>query len=523
MQPYPVHVYPGWKGIDKNSIPGLSDPASIGDCDNIVLTLDGLKRKAPGTSQYHTGGLETLASPRFGIDFWRTSGSSQNQSIIVGGGGRFYADSGDGAFRDITGATALGTNPYMSGLAYTGLMILCVEGLSPYKYNMTGDISALGGTPPAAKYAQKFKRRTFLAGNPAAPHRLYRCTDVDDPESGYTNYLDIDAGASGGDEDPVGITALFPQWRDRMFVSKRNSLYYVYYTGDFTFPYGYNAVDCSHGCLEHNTVAVVPNDIIYVSERGVHSLVATEKYGDSESAFLSKNLQGTPSWWSENVDVSQAEYFWGKYVPIENSYFLSCRTKDATYNDLLLTYNLELKEWTIRKDWGVGAIFTAHDIYRYRKLMRLDNLGRVGFLDWDTMSDFDVLYNADFTTNPIIPTKMPNILHDFIDIVVYYRPFDLSTTSVYMTYWLDGVEIETLELPLEHGAVIGEAVIEVDTIQAPKEWQRLTLPLKGHGTTIKLKFFQNAKQNDDQFGIFGFTINTEVDEKDLKTLSLQEV
>ena len=520
-QEFIVHSYPAWKGLNKNVVPGTADNASIQDCDNIVLSLSGSKRKAPGTVQYNRGGLEFLTNPRFGNDFWRTAAGVQNQSIVVGGGGKLFADSGDGLFTDITGTASFGIDAYMSTLVYVGLMILFIEGSVPYKYTMSGDIVILGGSPPVSKYGQKFRRRTFLAGNPAAPHRLYRCDDVDDPESGYVNYLDIDAGAGGGDEDPVGITALFPQWRDYMVVSKRNSLYIVYYTADATFPYGYRPMDASHGCIEHNTVVAVPNDIIYVSERGVHSLAATDKYGDTEAAFLSANLQGSPSWWSKNVDVSKAEYFWGEYIPTENSYYLLCRNEDTDYNHQLLIYNLELKEWTVRKNWPAGAIFRAHDPLRFRRLMRLSTTNLLGEVTWNVMGDFGQKYNAEFESNIIIP-KAPWLLHTFTEFILYYGP-KRGHTSLSFTYEIDGVEIETLNAELEGGELIGKAKIGTSKIGTGAAWQRVTLPLKGLGTAFKYKIEQEAQSLDDEFEIFGYTLKGTYDDDELGPLSLEEV
>lgn len=80
------------------------------------------------------------------------------------------------------------------------------------------------------------------------------------------------------------------------------------------------------GCSGNQTIRSVGNDLIWISEKGVHSLITTQKFGDVEESFLSLPIQRL---WDrinpENMQLAQAVY-----VPKQELYLLAIDTGQAS-------------------------------------------------------------------------------------------------------------------------------------------------------------------------------------------------
>lgn len=506
-----ARVFPAMEGLVTAGIPGGTSPASLMDCDNIYLDQKYGKMKRPGITGLATGGIETIATPQCAFDFWRASGTAMVQRLVCAGGGDVFADNGAGLFHSIKGAAPYTATSTFSMAAYCGLLIVCSNDTAPYKWNQTGNLAVLGGAPPTAKFARIFRRYTMLAGAIAAPHRLYPSTLPDDPESGYTHTLDID----GGDDDPCGLTGIMPPAKDTLVLGKRNSLYALYATGDYTYPFGYNPLDCSHGLLHHNCSVAIPGDVIYASDVGIHSLQLTVQYGNTQSSFLSAPISNL---WQDNIDFAYASSFSMVYDAGTNSVMLSCREKGATCNNLLLIFNLELKQWSMCKTFDANHLFKYTDPVSYERKVGLITSGRrLGYLDSDVVTDFGVTFGAHIKTPVLIPTAA-DILHTFLAVTLFYCPMS-GSDKVNCTYWIDAEEIETVEVNMKSGAKIGSAIIGHSIIGRSGEWARVTFPIKGSGTSIQFQFSQDA--GDNNFAILGYILEYEVNEDDVRELQVR--
>jgi len=173
----------------------------------------------------------------------------------------------------------------------------------------------------------------------------------------------IGAGDSGaldigiGDGDPEGITAIFPSFKGSLFVAKRNRLYRI--TGFTPLTFQVTLISNSIGCTSHNAVAIIDQDDIYwLSDRGVHSLAATEKFGDFEGGFVSKKIQRT---FNETFNRSQFQKAFMSYLPELNSLALTISEgTESSHNDLYL-YNKEQQAWYRWPDISCTSLATVTD------------------------------------------------------------------------------------------------------------------------------------------------------------------
>jgi hypothetical protein len=287
---FKTRIWPASGGLDQSSIPGTAKNSRLDECDNIIFTVNGSRKKRWGIDGYYDSGLSPVVTSNFrgGIDFWRNISSVQTQKVVSFVGGKLFADANNGIFADVTGSTSLVKDDQVSFEIYVGLLVAFFESSVPQRWNMTdATFVDLGGSPPPASFGRVHGGRMWAAGNKAAPHRLYYSAP-DDPEDwtlgGGGGSIDIDLG----DSDPIGITAIFPSFHGDLYVAKRRSLYRVrtLRSSDLSSSaFSVETVVKGIGCIAHNSAVATPTDVIWTSERGIHSLIATDKYGDVSSTF----------------------------------------------------------------------------------------------------------------------------------------------------------------------------------------------------------------------------------------------
>jgi hypothetical protein len=160
---------------------------------------------------------------------------------------------------------------------------------------------------PYMKYLQVHGNRVWGAGDPDYPSRLYFSGLLNEEIWNYGSNVQSfdDAGYINiNSEDGEEIKAIGYPYKNLLPVYKERSIHYI--TG--TTPiYGTQGTFArvpmikSLGCVSHRAIANVNNDQYFISKRGVHSLLTTEKYGDLETAFLSREIQDI---WDRDVNIN---------------------------------------------------------------------------------------------------------------------------------------------------------------------------------------------------------------------------
>jgi hypothetical protein len=255
------------------------------DAKNIVYELNGGPHTMHGTAKMNATTLGTSSTVTGLYDFWRQGSiGSPSQRVVAHVDSRFVeASISDGIFSTIGTALTVGAHP--SYATFDDLLIIASDAAAdpPTSWDQT-TYQALLGSPPNFAFSCNHKNRQWAAGDRANPSRLYYSDNLD-PESwtGVTSgSLDIDP--SDGDAI-VGLAS----FKDQLWVFKGP------YKGSIHRVSGSSPADFSRAVFirgitaaYQNVIFTLPNDLGFISPRGtVHSLVATQNFGDYEQSTLS--------------------------------------------------------------------------------------------------------------------------------------------------------------------------------------------------------------------------------------------
>jgi hypothetical protein len=316
--------------------------------------------------------------------------------------------------------------------------------------------------------------------------------------------MDIDPG----DGDSSGITAIFPSFRGTLFVCKANAIYKV--TGTEPLDYKIEAVTSGLGCNAHNSaVAIDMDDIYFQSERGFHSLVLTQKYGDFEGAFLSSTVQSD----FQALDVTKKKDTQGVWVPSLNSVIWNV-SRNGTTMDLFWLYDVRFKawyKWTGAKPQGLFRVEDAST--KIKRAYFGDDVGRLSKTQ-DTAVYHDYASTAilqQIQTPFIYPDDDPATIKGFKKIGVWCKMTEATILTVVVrlagvnaTQSLSFVSTSTGTPKLDVDFILGESEINA---AASLRMTPFVLPMDGYGSSIQLTFEQAGA--DEYCAIFGFWIEWE--------------
>jgi len=549
-------VWPARKGVDQSSIPGTADPASMRDCNNVIFTINGSRKMKWGIKPYYINGIapDVTTNLRGIYDYWRTVGATPAQRMVAFANGRLFADQGTGYFTERTGANVIDWRDRVVWETYVGILIACFEQSEPLTWNQTGNFTTLvqlawdlfaafPGNPyytpfdpatytiPRFSFCRIWKRRLWGV-SPLFPHRLY-FSAIDAPWDFVLAHgagsIDIDTA----DSDPVGLTAIFPvnfgsTETPQMVVAKRRALYKVYEAGTSTYAgtlgevvygssFGYNPFQMGIGCVEHNTAVATSNDIIWCSDRGIHSLAATDKFGDYEIGFLSFNWHKK---YQNEVSFLNSKKMWAVYSPEENAYKLAYTERGKQYNDQMANYNLVLGEWTFWKNYECRAMCQYVDKNYKPKTMVGRNM-KMGTIEETFLTEFTVRSTGMSFSTPIICIGgRPDITVDFTKLWLFVRPQVSGTLNI--TYQVDGKPAiaTTADLSGGGGSIIGNFNIGAGTIGGTGEIKKIAVSLEGEGSMIQFYFSFTPQTDTEDCEIYGYAIEGEyAEDSDIPTTS----
>jgi hypothetical protein len=518
-------MLPWQKGLDTDTDEAILQFMKKADyivtADDIVFAVDGSKVKRDGFTYHDSAAITGANDIIAGFDYWANVSSVKSQKIVVWDDQAtskcwFIAGSG-GAWTELTkdaSATAPTALKRVCYEVFNDDLIMAVTdsnvaGRAPLKWdNQSGTAYLpLGGTPPNIKYVRKHQGRVWAAGDPARPDRLYFTSPGNAEEwngQGDSGAIDIDPG----DGDSSGITAIFPSFRGALFVTKQNAIYRI--TGTSPIDYKVEMVTSGLGCISHNSsVAVDMDDIYFQSERGFHSLVLTQKYGDFEGAFLSSSVQNE----FLQLDVLHKPFTQGVWIPSLNSVVWN-GSVEATRMDILWLYDVRFKAWYKWTGVNPTALFRVEDsTTKYKRAYFGDNSGRlsksqnIGVYHDYTSTVIDQRIKTPF----IAADNNPRTEKAHKKLGVWIKmPFG---ESLYASVRLSGVNT-TQELEFQSTSS-GTPKLDVDFILGESELDAggvlrmtpYTLPIEGVGSSIQIEFYNDDV--DSYCAIFGFWIEYE--------------
>lgn len=492
--------------LDESTIP----PNALTVAENCEFGTRGSRKKRDGINYDWDDGSNASASIIGLHDFWFGATARSQRIVGVTSDKKFYSYNGGTRSADLFAGTAWASSVSTASFeTLNNLAILAVDGTGNVmkKWNGSGNIADLGGTPPVASICRVHLGRLWT-NDKTNPDRLHYSTTANPEEwNGTGDSGAIDIGV--GDGDQSGITAIFPSYRGTLFVAKRTKLYRI--SGFTPETFRIEIVSNGIGCESHNSVCSVDqDDIAWVSARGVHSLTTTASFGDFEGSFLSADIQPN---FSEVFSRARFTKIWGAYVPEINSIAFTFTEEDigTTANNSIWLYNLPLKTWYSWPNVSCESMILANDADR-KRLYVGTNTARVGKTfngtNYDvSTSGTNTAINFEVATGIIYVDEDPYSVKAFKKFTLFYRPVGTHTITVNVK--IDNFSTQSFTYSgtgstdlLGSTFILGSSILGVTGIMAP-----YTEQIEGYGRGVKVTITQTG--TDQEVDIQGFAIEYE--------------
>lgn len=358
-------LFPWTGGYNPSIDPIILNPQQLQICENAQFDNSGGRKKRGGIAYLNTAAVTvsgTAVDLIWGIDYWaNVSSTKRAYHVVISEGGKALRSPYNGvysAFNSATTATLSVTQGQITSEVFNEDLIIGFSKTAVPKVwdgqNTTVNLvtaTAATGTYPTGWIVRSHRNRLWVAGASATPDRIYY--------SGFTagapDHRAWDTASSAGfidvfpgDGDSQGITSIFPEVNQGgLYVAKRSKIYFIDTSNADDSLWTVRLVSNGIGCVSHNSaVAVDQTDVIFCSDRGVHSLgQVISQAGIIESAFLSADIHSDYQSVLSTSDRSKYSAIW---YPKLNSYFLAVAQTAGTLNRIY-GYNVEIKQWYVWK------------------------------------------------------------------------------------------------------------------------------------------------------------------------------
>jgi hypothetical protein len=366
MPPTQLYNQLPWSGgLNTTEGEGSINPAQKTLADNVVKAAKSSEVRRDGINSNWDSASTGTDSIIGGLDYWFGSSTRAQKLVAVSSARAVYSYNSSGTRSALTvGGTAwTGTLTSASLVPFNNKCVIAVSGTSNVvKYwDGSSSIDDLPGSPPASDFAFAHQGRLWLKPK-TSPDRLYYSPVADHTLWGGTGDSGaIDVGV--GDGDPDGITAAW-SFRGDLFVAKRTKLYRG--VGDSPDDMAFQLVSSAIGCVGFGAVAVLEDDVYFVSEKGIVSLSTTASYGDFQTNFASYDIQQT---FNTDFVKGRLKYCQASYLSEINSIAFSFTEQSALnrsnttagVNNALYLYNVPMKAWYRWPDVACQAIIPVTD------------------------------------------------------------------------------------------------------------------------------------------------------------------
>ena len=487
-------------------------PNELVQAENILFAESGSRHIREGINQDWDDQSNSTESIIGLHDFWYGSASRTNKRIAVTDGKKVYPYSSSGVrSADIFTGTAWSNSiTKVSMVTFNNTCIIAVDGDSNVMKKYDGTTFAdLGGTPPVASICREHLGRLWT-NDKTNLDRLHYSTTANAEQwngSGDSGALDIGVG----DGDPDGITAIFPTFKGILFVAKRTKLYKV--VGYTPEEFQVILVSSGIGCPSHNSIALIDqDDMFFVSERGVHSIAATDTYGDFQATYLSSPIQKD---FNDRATKSRLKYVWGAYASNINSYAIALTDDNysATENKAIWLYNIPLKSWYYWPNISCQSLITASDSDQKRFYIG-SNVTRVyktltGLRYDQNTSGTDTSIPMRVKTGMIYPDGNPYTMKAFRKFCLFYKPRGTHTITVSLK--VDNHAAQSLSFSDTSGAdTLGVSfTLGTSTLGSQSVPGAYTFPIEGYGRGIQITITQTGVLSQADVDIQGFAIEWE--------------
>jgi hypothetical protein len=400
-------------------------------------------------------------------------------------------DVGDTLIITSTNAAYRGVHVIISRSVSAGHTTYTYNGGSPLTEATTADTTMnVGVNAPLASFVREHAGALWCNDKTRLDRLHYSGSDLfswqgRDGLSGATDVGD-------GDGDPSGISGIAPTFKGVLFVGKRTKLYRIDISGGDFDTLTQTKVSNGIGFLSHQgVVAVEQDDILFVSDRGIHSMAATNAYGDFTAAFISSDIQKT---FVEVFTPGRRRFIKSAYLPEINSALFSVSEDGSATNNMLYLYNIQSKAWYRWPNVEAEALISAQDPDRRRVYLGTYR-GRLA--QTQTSFNRDVFFNEEVVyirnrvaTGLIYPEGRPDTVKAFKSIRLIFKSAGSYTITCKVK--IDNFSEQALSFVSNETALpLGTMVLGSDVLGGSYVTAPHSLPIDGIGRGIKLTFEQN--------------------------------
>lgn len=438
-----------------------------------------------------------------------TAGAKVQARVGVSSAGRFYKYASDGAKTAITvdGTVSL-TTPltYVSFATLGNLLVMSFNGANvPLKWaggatnilpltntNYAGADVTANNAVPNLGYIRVHQNR-LLGTDKNDPDRLHY-SDVDNAErwagEGDSGAIDFPAD----DNDVTGLTTIMPSFRGDLMVSRLSQTYRV--VGQAPFWEVQKITDVIGSVSHLGASQVDTNDLVFVSKKGIHSIVSSQSYGAFEGTYLSKPIQGD----FNALDQSATSLIRSIYLPQLNSVIFSFRESGQSSNNTLYGLNINPLDQTNPAKW-YKFLKVSDSLMTVECLGKFSNLGSDVFLigtsggrllkydsNW-TQDLINETINFRIKSGIIYPDKNPAMVKGFKKAGIIYKT-QLTNVSITANFRVDNFATQSTALTQESNAdllntsfVLGTSLLGTDAIILPEYF---SVDGYGFGCTLDL-------------------------------------
>lgn len=308
----------------------------------------------------------------------------------------------------------------------------------------SSNVSDVPGTPPKASVLGVWQGRLFC-NNPQDLDRLYYSETYDHEKwNGAGDSGAIELGV--GDGNQSGITAITDPLKGDLYIGKADRIYRI--PGGINDPafWAPTLISSSIGIIGPNAFALIDqDDLVFASNKGLHSMATTANYGDVQSTYISYDVQ------DEFFATATTEI---AYHPDISSVAMNIQLKSQANPDTkLYLYNFRFKQWNVWSfpainSYPINNIITTVGSDRTRFYVNLSQAGTLAKF-WDSAStDTDYqgtsrTFTMRMTTGHIIPNQEIGTVNTFKSVRLFLEHDSAGSQSISMTFDIDALATAT--------------------------------------------------------------------------------
>ncbi len=504
-------VHPAQGGWDSLTSPSLLPPDWLTYVANVEYTQPGLRAKRRGTVKHNASAVSTFEFQAIS-DFWTNDG--QQMFVACTDNGLYVDQTASGTWtQTAAGAGFSALNKRANFVIAQGYAVAC-NSLGTQKPRKTpiytaGDWTDLSTCTPNLEAAVYHLRRLWGFTPNSSTVYFSAASDI-------TDWIGEDASSILLDEDDMDkVVGISKPFRGAIYIFKGPNVGSIHAISGRTIrQFARDRIMDAAPCVGHASIITTPNDVYWLSTYGAHSLSATQKYGNTEEAYISHRIR--PEFFNLQTDAMDRVVSF--YHPSRNLLGWFVPEAGTTFNSIGLIYNYALDRWS---QWfypfAVRSCMVARDPTPGMAARGRQRLYLGGYDGYVRAADQGVLLDDGTTPYTAVirfaaVTKMGDTMPEtseksFQSITTFVVP-NATDSSVELTVSCDGrSQVFTVSLLAPNAYVFGlttPAFGEIPFGGMTGGLMSVETPYSERGRTIGLQYVQAGGEQD--LNVFGYAV-----------------